>query len=261
MDDGTRNISELQRNKQLIVELFRKAIKNKRSDTLESNVKHDGKEGHWLEIEMGLKLNGNNSPDFLGFEMKNDTTSKTTFGDWSADYYIFKDPRYNIVRNDFLRIFGKPNLAKNGRYSWSGEPCPTINKYNRFGQKLIIEDSGDIIAIYDYNKDYRPDKEKIVPKRLRKDKLTLARWDAVKIRKKLENKFNQNGWFKCLKDSNGIYNKIVFGDPINYDNWLELVKKGDVFFDSGMYQDNPRPYSQWRATNKFWASLITDEYE
>ena len=46
-----------------------------------------------------------------------------------------------------------------------------------------------------------------------------------------------------------------------YENSIELVKKKVVFFDSGMYQGNKRPYSQWRANNKYWDSLITEEYE
>lgn len=263
MDDDTPKLppSTAEENKKKIVELFLKTIKGKKSDTIKSNVRHDGKEGHWLEIEMGLKLNASNSPDFLGFEMKNDTTNKTTFGDWSANYYIFTDPQYKLLRDDFLKIFGKPNEKKNGRYSWSGEPCPQIGKFNRFGQKLIVDDSSNIIAIYSYSEDKRVNKDETVPEKLRQENLTLAKWNAESIRKKLENKFNQNGWFKCLKNSDGVYYAIVFGEPINYENWIELVRKGDVFFDSGMYQGNPRPYSQWRATNTFWASLISDRYE
>lgn len=253
--------SEIEKNKQKIISTFRSSIKGKRSDTLKSNAKHDGKDGHWLEKEMGLKLNASNSPDFLGFEMKNDTTGKTTFGDWSADYYVFTDPQYQLQRDDFLKIFGKPNLSKGERCSWSGEPCPQIGKMNLFGQTLEVDTDNNIFAKYSYSMDKRSDKKEIVPERFRKDNIVLAKWDAHSIKKKLENKFNQNGWFKCLKDKNGVYYSIVFGNPINYDNWIKLVRSGDVFFDSGMYQGNPRPYSQWRATNKFWDSLITSRYE
>ena len=68
------------------------------------------------------------------------------------------------------------------------------------------------------------------------------------------------GWFKCNKDINGIYTTIVFGDPINFETWINGVKKGLIFFDSGMYAGNPRPYSQWRANNNYWESLITDTH-
>ena len=85
----------------------------------------------------------------------------------------------------------------------------------------------------------------------------MARWDANSIKGKLESKFNQNGWFKCIKDNAGIYTNIAFGKPINFDEWIKWVKAGEVFFDSGMYQGNKRNYSQWRANNSFWDILFT----
>ena len=78
---------------------------------------------------------------------------------------------------------------------------------------------------------------------------------------KLEDKFNDKGWFTCKTDESGEYDRICFGEPVNFDDWLNLVKEGIVFFDSGMYEGNKRPYSQWRANNKFWDSLITETYK
>lgn len=261
MNQATISTNDAAANKQIIIELFLRSIKGRRSSTLTANIHHDGKDGHWLEKEMGLKLNASNSPDFLGFEMKNNTTNKTTFGDWSADYYIFQDAAYTLDRDAFLRIFGKSNPKKGGRYSWSGEPCPTIHGYNRFGQRLVVDAQQNILAVYSYSQDMRAKKQEIVPSELQQEDLVIARWSAAMMRKKLENKFNQNGWFKCLKDKDGVYTTIVFGAPISYDAWIALVKTGEVFFDSGMYQGNRRPYSQWRATNKFWNSLIIERYE
>lgn len=238
-------------------------MKGKASNTKNSNANHDGKEGHWLEKQMGLSLNGNNEPDMFGFEMKNGSKGKTTFGDWSASQYIFKtrsNPKSTITRDDFLKIFGKPNPAKGGRFSWSGEPCPKIIGYNSFGQKLSIDSSDSILAIYSYSKDARTNKAQIVPSVLQKDNLVIATWDSEWMRTKVERKFNQNGWFKCLKDTNGIYTYIAFGEPFTYDTWLGYVATGDIFFDSGMYQGNERPYSQWRANNNIWDSLITETY-
>ena len=57
-----------------------------------------------------------------------------------------------------------------------------------------------------------------------------------------------------------IYTKIVFGKTIDFDTWIQNVKKGNIFFDSGMYQGNKRPYSQWRSNNSFWDELIIDVY-
>ena len=94
-----------------------------------------------------------------------------------------------------------------------------------------------------------------MPASFQKDCLIIARWDAESLKKKVESKFNNMGWFKCLKNKQGIYDLIVFGDPMDYDTWIDYVSKGDIFFDSGMYTGNPRPYSQWRANNSLWDKL------
>ncbi|MEI8129982.1 MAG: LlaMI family restriction endonuclease [bacterium] len=246
--------------KKRIIQLFIDNVKGRTPDTHSSNIRHDGKGGHWLEKQMGIAHNASNTPDIDGFEMKNDTTSKTTFGDWSPNYRIYKKGNdYGLDRTKFLEIFGAPNPAKDNRYSWSGKPVPKINKYNSFGQKLEIDKNNNILAMYSFSKDERLNKSKIVPKLLQKDGLVIARWDCEKMTVRVERKFNKLGWFKCLiKD--GVYTKIVFGDPISFRTWIAGVKKGQIFFDSGMYAGNPRPYAQWRADNKYWDSLITDEY-
>lgn len=254
---NTRNREEIKRK---IIKLFNKNVKGKESDTSSSNSGHDGKEGHWLETQMGITHNGNNAPDIDGFEMKNHTTSKTTFGDWSPNIAIFKGKDKIITRDEFLSIFGAPNLEKEGRFSWSGKPCPKLGKFNDFGQKLKIDSSNNILAIYSFKEDTRKNKKSIVPKKFQIDDLILARWDADKMKIKVERKFNNLGWFKCNKDPNGAYTTITFGNPINFEIWIEGVKKGLIFFDSGMYQGNVRPYSQWRANNNYWDSLVVETH-
>lgn len=247
-------------SKNKIISLFLKNVKGRKFEVLAVNVDHDGKEGHWLETQMGISHNGRNEPDIFGFEMKNDTRSKTSFGDWSADYYIFKDEKYDISRDDFIKIFGKPNEKKNGRFSWSGEPIPKINLYSNFGEILLIDEFENILIEYNYNMDRRPNKSSIVPKNMRKKNLLLARWNKESIKSKLEKKFNNYGWFKCIKNTDGFYTNIVFGDKISWEKWIDGVKKGLIFFDSGMYVGNIRPYSQWRANNKYWEENINSKY-
>lgn len=253
-------IGKIDDHKKEIIDRFDKSVRGKKPDTTTATKGHDGKEGHWLEKQMGIAANADNKPDIFGYEMKNQTTSKTTFGDWSANYYIFKDKSNKIDRDDFLTIFGKSNAAKNGRFSWSGEPSPKINKINSFGQILIVGDKNDIYAMYHFSSDTRVNKAQIIPIELQKENLILAKWDRDSIKEKLEKKFNQKGWFKCLKNDQGYYDSIVFGNPITFENWINMVKTGDVFFDSGMYQTNPRNYSQWRANNSLWDSLIISKY-
>jgi len=247
-------------DKDKIIALFNKNVKGKRPDTSSMNENHDGKGGHWLERMMGVKANASNSPDLYGFEMKNDTTIKTTFGDWSADYYIFKDPDNKFTRDDFLYFFGQPNKKKGGRLSWSGTPAPVINKVNPFGQILLVDQNSNIHAQYNFSQDQRKDKSSIIPFSLQIDNLTIALWEKESLKKKLEKKFNEKGWFKCIKNKKGLYESMVFGDPISFEEWIQFVKSGDVFFDSGMYQGNKRPYSQWRANNSFWDKLKTSHY-
>jgi hypothetical protein len=248
-------------DKEKIVELFDKKVRGKFPDLRAFNARHDGGAGHWLESAMGIVANSSNTPDLYGFEMKNNTTSKTTFGDWSANYYIYQDIAYQLSdRDDFLHIFGRPNPDKEMRYSWSGQPCPKVKNFNLYGQILVVDSDKNIHAKYSYSKDKRQDKLHVVPTDLQKEDLTIARWNKNSIKGKLERKFNQKGWFKCLQDESGVYNSIVFGDPINYDNWIKLVESGVVFFDSGMYEGNPRPYAQWRANNSLWNQLITSRY-
>ncbi len=246
--------------KQKIIKLFYKNVKGKKPDSSKSNQRHDGRDGHWLEVQMDVEHNANNAPDISGFEMKNNTSSKTTFGDWSASYYIFKDDKYNMNRDDFLKIFGAPNILKNNRYSWSGKPTPKIGSFNDFGQILKVDKKDNIKAIYSFSKDKRSNKNSTVPKIMQKDNLLIAQWDAEMMKNRVEDKFNMLGWFKCLKNIDGAYESIVFGAPINFETWISGVRKGLIFFDSGMYQGNIRPYSQWRADNKYWESLIIETY-
>ena len=248
-------------DKEAIIRLFDERVRGRRPETDSFNQRHDGKGGHWLEAQMGIQANSSNSPDLLGYEMKNDTSSKTSFGDWSANYYIFKrNNAYGLSRSEFLRIFGKPNVLKCGRHSWSGEPCHNIKNINKFGQFLMVDDQNNIHAKYSYSKDERSEKVLIVPDELKVDNLTIARWDSAKLRLKVENKFNKKGWFKCLRDSSGMYRSIVFGGPISFETWIGLVKAGDIYFDSGMYDGNRRPYSQWRADNSLWNKLVISKH-
>lgn len=251
----------ISRNERLIVERFRQNVLNKRADLTEGNSNHDGNEGHWLERQMGISANSHNGPDLLGFEMKNDTSSKTTFGDWSASYYLFRDERFGISRDYFIEIFGKPNPNKENRPSWSGTPIPTIHRPSTYnGSEMKINHAGDIDIIYNYSRDPRTNKSSIIPQHIQIDGLILARWSADNLRVKLLSKFGVNGWFKCYKNNDGFYYKIAFGEPMIFENWINLVKDGVVFFDSGMYLGNQRNYSQWRANNSYWEQLITRCY-
>lgn len=248
--------------KSLIEKTFEKNVKGQIPDLSSFNRNHDGAEGDWLTKEMGLTVNGKNEPDFHGFEMKKDS-AKTTFGDWAPDYALYKSQKRKVSaelpRVDFLRIFGTPKASpeprKNGRHSWSGEVFPTVNGMNRFGQIMVVTKSDDVKAIYNFHGDQRSNKKIIVPEKYQSDEVILAEWKAETLKQRLEKKFNQFGWFKCLKDDQGRYSHLQFGLPINFEIFIALVRTGEIFCDCGMYDGNSRPYMTWRATSKIWDSL------
>jgi hypothetical protein len=258
-----------------IIQVYLKKVHGKKPDTSSSNPKHEGKGGHWLEDAMGSKKDADNAPDLFGFEMKNNTQSKTSFGDWSASYYIYKDEKFfpdlsekkgkakfaEIRKNktQFLKMFGR---AVNGRFSWSGTPCPkrATDGTNGFGQELMVTDDNSIIITYSFSKDKRENKSELIPKEFQKEDLVIAEWEATWIKEKVESKFNQKGWFKCFQDDTGSYNSIAFGDPISIERFLELVKAGDIMFDSGMADGKSRLYSMWRANNPIWEKLIVSRH-
>lgn len=107
--------------KEQLIEIFEKNIRGKKPDISKSNQRLDGKYGHWLERQFGITSNRENQADILGYELKNQTSSKTTFGDWSPNYFIYKDKDYSHIftgktfaekQNQFVRLFGKSNIKK-----------------------------------------------------------------------------------------------------------------------------------------------------
>ena len=265
---------EIAKGRKEVLKIYKKKVEGKKSKTSGANVKHHGKKGHWLEKQMGVKHNADNKPDLLGFEMKDDTQAKTSFGDWKASYYIFWNEKFfpNISckggkirqseerksKTEFLKIFSRKN-TKTGLYSWSGTPCPkkVTDGVNDFGQKIVVNRDNSIDIKYSYSKDKRKNKSKIVPKKFRKKNLVIVKWDSDWLKDKVENKFSKLGWFKCMKDKKTKkYNSIVFGNPFRVSNFLKFVKSGDVYFDSGMKERRKkgpdRFRSVWRADNSFW---------
>ena len=169
----------------------------------------------------------------------------------TASCYIFNI--YPMTRDQFIKIFGNLNKLKN-RYSWSGSCVPKYEKYNKCGQKLIIINN-NLIAVYSYSKDQRARKSEF-PDFIKAENLVIAYWTKEKIKKIINNKFAQKGFFICEKE-NGIYNDISFGRSFDYKEFLEGIKSGIIIFDSGMYQGNKRNYSLFRASRKnFWNNLI-----
>lgn len=247
-------------NKEKIVNLFLTNVIGRKPDLSGYKKSHDGKVGHWLEKQMGVKQNSDNLPDLYGYEMKNHTSSKTTFGDWSASHYIFKKGILfqGITRNEFFIFFGKANPKKNNRLSWCATAPRKVNIVNNYGQIMLIEQDG-IKIFYRYDDDQRENKN-IIPEKFKSSQICIAFWEHSRLKEKVEAKFNQNGWFKCLMNDQGIYTELIFGHPLTYNIWLDLLRKNLIFFDTAMYQGNVRPYSQWRCNNDLFESMAYEKY-
>lgn len=97
-----------------IIKLF---YSNVKGAIFEKKTKHDGEEGHFLESLFNIKRNSSPFPDIYGYELKKSSLNKITFGDWSADYYIFKNDSRIPTKRIFLEIFGCKSSKKEGRYS------------------------------------------------------------------------------------------------------------------------------------------------
>lgn len=257
-------------DKQNIITYFNTRVKGVEICLDGQNINHCGKEGHWLEKQMGIKHNAKNEPDINGYEMKK-SSKKITLGDFSASEYAFskKNKRncinmYNnwtdeieISRSEFIKTFGNPNPLKNNRYSWSGSCVPTYDNWNSNGQRLTINENNDIIIVYSFSHDTRSVKNDF-PVFLQNDNIVIALWKSEKMKPHIDNKFNVKGFFMCKKRNN-TYEKICFGKAFNFECFIECIKNKKIIFDSGMYDGNSRNYSQFRGSD-FWNDLIVEEY-
>jgi hypothetical protein len=244
-----------------IVSIFRSRVQGQNINTGIALPHHDGSRGHILESLFGIPANSSNSPDLFGYELKSDARTKTTFGDWSADWYLFSKKVGVLTRHDFLKTFGAANPSKNGRFSWSGKCFPKVGQWNEFGQTMIVLEDDSVAIKYSFEKDNRSDKHILTPTQLQKPELTLAFWSKEGLSQKLNRKFNQKGWLKVLTDDSGTCISLAFGEPISFEKWIGDVRTGKIYLDSGMYDGNPRPYQNWRANNDYWENLIVRRYQ
>ena len=171
-----------------IIRTFKENVYGRMPDTSGSDPKHSGREGHWLEKQMGIRPNASNAPDLFGYEMKKQTRGVITLGSWDPNYWLFRNPETNLDRDGFLKAFGQPNPFKGGRMSWSGSPVPKIDSVNDFGMRIEI--TGEAISFfYSFSCDQRHEKYKTVPNNLQKENIEICRWNLSgrkSLREKVE---------------------------------------------------------------------------
>ena len=263
-------IDETDPDKLFIINKFKENVKGKHVKG-EDPDSHCGSEGHALETLMGIKHNSKNEPDILGYEMKKES-KKITFGDFSATEYLFSKKRefidasnnwkkedHPVTRKEFINYFGTPNPLKNNRFSWSGNCVPKYGAWNSCGQFMTFNDSLDLCIFYSFEKDERLEKH-AYPSFLKNGEIVIVFWKRTKLETHVNNKYSKKGFFICKKNNN-VYEKICFGNPFDFNYFVDNIKNKNIIFDSGMYEGNSRNYSQFRSTlGNFWDILITDEY-
>jgi hypothetical protein len=259
-------------SKQYIINKFNTCVKGVEICLSNANIKHCGKEGHWLETKMEIHHNSKNAPDIMGYEMKKASNTKITLGDFSASEYAFSNKnKRNVInqhnswtdannqmnRTEFIKYFGNPNPLKHNRCSWSGSCVPTYSAWNANGQNLLVLDNSDIVIYYSYEQDLRATKSNF-PEYLKLGIILIVLWKSDKLRAHINNKFNNNGFFICKKIGD-TYESICFGRPFDFDYFIVCIKNKKIIFDSGMYAGNSRNYSHFRGSH-FWMELITEEF-
>jgi len=91
----------------------------------------------------------------------------------------------------------------------------------------------------------------------------ILEWCAIDLKKTIDTKFNNKGFFICKKDKtneNAKYNTICFGKPFTFEQWIEDVKKGNIYYD-GYSKCNGRWRGCFRASNTYWNSLLIPNEE
>lgn len=233
--------------KQEIIELFHKNVKGV-PICLEGNLAHCGKEGHWLEKRMGIIHNSKNGPDLHGYEMKTGE-NVTTFIDKAPIFFLDgkEMPKRDKSAKEayWEKYASKKNTEEKTIGGWK------INHFNTCGQKIFVDEADNIAVLYDSTQDKREPKEVQEPH-------IIMQWDAEVLKRAIETKFNQNGFFKCKKVGK-TYGKICFGKNITFDTWISAFKKGLIYHD-GYSKLNGRGRHVFRASNKFWDSFIIEEY-
>jgi len=240
-------------DKEYIIKLFNTNVKGVEICLKGKNKKHCGKDGHWLEKQMGIKHNAKNAPDINGYEMKMDS-KVITFIDKSPDK-MYLDGVTIPKRNKTEK---KQFWDKYASKKTNDEPTIggwLVNKFNKSGQKMIVDENNNIAVLYNYEEDTRTDKETLG---LNRTSHIIMEWNATSLSTAIEDKFNQKGFFKCIKENNK-FTKICFGKKITFDTWINEFKKGIIYHD-GYSKVGGRSRHVFRAKKKFWNELITEEY-
>lgn len=285
-------------SRQKIIENFHKNVLGKYPDQSELKLSHKGNLGHWLEVNLGGKVDSDGNADLDGYECKVDS-EKTSWGDWGAPYRIFCDKSYEIFNKKnayenmwiLVRSLGvfRDDPVKGVFYSMSGQHVPTyINDETYIGLSLVEKDS-DILMTYSFSKDQRQNKDEVTPNVFKKDALLINKWHgtdqsfnefkndvlisslpidvkfegyqaSASLEERIRRKFGVHGMVVGLKNKSNVFYGLKFLKSVTLNDWLEFFRNKDVIYDTGLTTRNKRPYNQWRSSKKFMQTLEEETY-
>lgn len=283
-------------SKALIIQNFHKNVIGRFPDDLKKN--HKGYKGHWLELNLGGRIDADGNADLNGFECKIDS-KKVSWGDWGPPYRIFCDKSYNLFKTGnikenmwkFVENIGvKRNDLKHGTYySMSGKHMvKNINDATNIGLSLEENDS-DISIFYNFDKDLRDSKILKIPKEFQKENLLIYKWygtdlsfkifkenieenslpidvklngknASVSLEERIRRKFGVYGLVVGLHDNLRGFYGLKFLKRISLNDWIGFFKNKNVFYDTALTTANKRPYNQWRSNKKFMDTLVESFY-
>lgn len=252
------NLSTRKVARTLIVDCWRQNVRGK--SFLKKSSGFDGEEGHWLEKQMNIHPNSDNAPDLHGHEQKK--SSRTiTFIDKQTSSKYFEGAKFANTSTDKLtkekwwntfRRDDRPDEARVG--GWD------LDSVDYNGQYLEVDTDNNINVKYNYMKDQRSDKDTMVSNFYKNEENhMIAQWNAVDLKKAIEQKFNKHGFYICSKDKNGLYNEISFGPPISFDTWINSFKLKKIYYD-GYSSLTGRWRGTFRASKTWWNMLVNDKY-
>ena len=281
-----------------IIDNFHKNVLGKYPDKSKLKSSHEGNLGHWLEFNLGGKIDSDGDADLNGFECKIES-KKMSWGDWGAPYRIFCDKSYKTFNTKtayenmwkLIEVLGvlRDTPEKGIFYSMSGKDVPAhVNELTNIGLSLK-ESGGDISYVYNFSADQRETKNKTVPDELQKDDLLIFKWygtdksfntfkkniinnnlpidvkwdgsnRSVSIEERIRRKFGIYGIVVGLKDESRGFYGLKFLKSISFEDWLNFFRNKDVIYDTALTTRNKRPYNQWRSSAKFMKTLEEDIY-
>ena len=221
--------------------------------------------GYTLEALAGIKANGDNKPDYLGWELKQHVTLLNQPLKGGPVTLMTPEPTGGIYKDDgiikFMNKFGYPD--KNGipnRLNFGG-----IHKY---GLKTKITGLSLLLEGYDHEKKKISNVDGGII--LENDQGEIAaKWHFSKLIEMWNKKHAQTAYIPCEKNKehNSLYRYgyvVALGEGTNFDKFLFSLINGDIYYDPGIKLENissQTPKSKKRSQIRIKAKDIPYLYE